>query len=312
MPLDYNEGDDIEFTAHDFLYGLDTGSLRPRALFFQNFVKPLKAQGEIWEGHHVDSHKIDCLTQGLGPTPPAELTLLPSVTLTIDMLEKWRQSSEKSGLPQGWDGRATRQKNDLRIKDQAEYLHWIKSTRYSPALSKSPENWNARFKRTSKAGLFWALFVKGYNVHFIVDDKMDYSVVVKGSKSHPEHSRFTKKYGSSEKDEVVEIEEKRITWSEMRWIYRYKDHAAVSRHVQFWEMADAYEFKAIKAPWLDSRFKGVWKGYQPKFEKRDDSDDDMAEFLKKIDVKYQPKGPRPVTCALEKNGKLELLDTILL
>lgn len=311
MPLNYTDGDDIEFTAHDFLYGLDTGALRPRALFFQNFVKPLKASGQIWEGHHVDSHKIDCLTQGLGPTPPNELTLLPSVTLTVDMITKWRQSSEKSGLKDGWDARATRQKNDFRIRDQAEYLHWIKDTRYSPELSKSPEHWNARFKRTSKAGLFWALFVKGYNVHFIVDSSVDYGIVVAGSNSHPQHSPFTKKYGSSQTDDLVVIEEKRITWSEMRWIYRYKDYAAVSKHVQFWEMIDAYEFKAVKAPWLDSRYSGTWAGYQPKLDKRDNSSDDMGKLLKTIDTQFQPAGPRPVTCALEENGKLELLDTIL-
>lgn len=311
MPLDYSAGDEIEFTAHDFLYGLDTGQLRPRALFFQNFVKPLKAKGGIWEGHHVDSHKIDCLTRGLGPTPPTELTLLPSVTLTMDMLRKWRTSNEKAGLKDGWEARTTQQRNDFRLQDQAEYLHWIKDTRYSPELSKLPEHWNARFKRTSKAGLFWALFVKGYNVHFIVDGNMDYATVVKGSKSHSEYARYTKKYGSSQDDALVEVEEKRITWSEMRWLYRYKDYDAVSMRVQFWEMVDAYEFKAVKAPWLDQRFSGVWAGYQPKLEKRDTSDDDMGEFLRKINSKYAPKGPRPITCALEENGKLELLDTIL-
>jgi hypothetical protein len=76
-------------------------------------------------------------------------------------------------------------------------------------------------------------------------------------------------------------------------------------------MIDAYEFKAIKAPWLDSRYSGLWAGYQPKLEKRDTSNDDMGEFLRKIDSKYLPMSPRPITCTLEQDGKLELLETIL-
>ncbi|QRK08020.1 hypothetical protein JQX13_50060 [Archangium violaceum] len=307
MPLNYNPNDVIEFTAHDFLYGLDTGALRPRSLFFQNFVRPLKEDGNIWKDHHVDSHKIDCLTQGLGPTPPKDIMLLPNTMLAVDILKKSREASEKAGLKDGWEGRMTKQKSDFRIQDQAEYLQWISSTRYSPGLSRLPENWNTRFKRTSKAGLFWTLFVKGYNVHFIVDGKMDYDIVVRGSKSHAQYARFTKKYASSLADDVVEVEEKRITWSEMRWIYRHRDFAAVSNHVQFWEMVDAYEFKAVKAPWLDQRFSSAWTSYQPKLDKRDTSSDDMGELLKTINPNHEPVGPQPVARTRETNGKLQVL-----
>ena len=309
MPLNYQPNDPIPFTAHDFLYGMDTGQLKARSYFYQNFVAPLKAQGQIWHGHHADDHKIDCLTQGLSPNPTNEISNVQNSSDLSLQVQEWRNKNTKSVLQHGWDTKYTK-KNSWREADQVSYLEFISQSRYSPQLSKEAEHWNQRFKRTSKFGLFWALFVRRCNVHFITEPpgKFSYSSAVAGSKNGSGYSKFTKTYGSSSEDKIIQVEEKRITWAEMRWIFRYKSYAAVSDHVQFWEMEDAYEFNAVPAPWNDIRYKNIWAGYNPLLDKQKNSDDVMAKYLKALDKgeEFEPPPPMEVVWVKEKLGKMQL------
>jgi hypothetical protein len=315
MPLDYDATTQIPFGERDLLYGLDTGQLKLRYYFYTNYITQAQRL-TIWDGHLLDQHKIDYLTQSMGPTPPvAWATKFGTAKTFTPSSQKNPGRSASSALPSTWTTGSV--KGDFRDVDRTEFIEWIQKTRYTPASSAAPYQWNARFKRTSKAGLFWALFVKGYNVHFIVDKNLDYGEVVGGSK-HGQgyktlqyHAQYpTDAVGSS--PDTTDVEEKRITYAELRWLYRYREHATVAQRVQFWEnMSTAQEYKAVPAPWStksDLRKSSSWARYKPQMTPRTSDDDDMAVFLKTNDKSYlAPSTQRVILTTCDTNGDLTVV-----
>ncbi|WP_434390960.1 hypothetical protein [Melittangium boletus] len=294
MPLVYDESVPIPFGERDLIYGLDTGQQKLRYFFYTTYIK--KQGLSIWDGHKLDQHKIDYLTQSMGPTVPVswatKFGTAKSFTPT-DPSKKTPTYSAKSALPVAWTTSSVL--GNFRDADRADFIAWIEKTRYTPQSSANPYEWNARFKRTSKAGLFWALFVKGYNVHFIVDNQLDYSDVVGGSTSAPGHrfKQFHAQYPSSDlsSSPLETVEEKRITYAELRWIYRHRNYAGVAQRVQFWEnLSTGQEFKAVAAPWSPSepRKASAWATYAPKASVRPDDNDDMALFMKTLALDFVP------------------------
>ncbi len=312
MSLEYVEGTQIPFGERDLIYGLDTGDLKLRYYFYTDYINKAQ-QLPIWAGHELDQHKIDYLTQSMGPTPAVawgtKVGRATDFTPTEASKQKNPSRSSNSALPSTWASGSTT--NDFRDQDRADFIEWIQKTRYTPASSSNPYQWNARFKRTSKAGLFWALFVKGYNIHFIVDKNLDYGPVVSGSK-HGLGYKFTQYHAQYPSDSVGNsleaVEEKRITYAEMRWVYRYRNYACVAQRVQFWEnLMTAKKYKAVPAPWNHAEQKkaSVWKGYNPQMTERSEDNDDMAAFMKNINVDYLPSTSQKemlVTC--DSMGKL--------
>jgi len=249
-----DEGPEVAFSERDLLYGPDTGMQKPR-VFLRKFVqsKTREAGAPVWRDLVDSTLKVDSLTQGLGPNAPTPTrekigrgpikarTDRPSTTGALP--ESWR-SDTKIGAR--WAARAS---------DKAEFLEFVAAhPRFNPALSPEHTDWNKRFKRTSKAGLQFAIKEKGYNVHFVVPKDMDFHQVVREAGSHPQHAtaKYEAYYQDGKGGETGPIEEKRITHAELRWLFRHKDDPDVAKNVQFWHFdsskgSDGLE--PVPAPW---------------------------------------------------------------
>jgi hypothetical protein len=155
----------------------------------------------------------------------------------------------------------------------------------------------------------------GYGVHFIVTDRMLYADVVGGAASHDlyeGHYKFTARYPSLGATTELEVEEKRITYSELRCLYRLKDIPRFVSHVQFWEARAGHgrSFRPICAPWLDPRHQDVWEEYEPKGAGMFGSpaqEDAAARVIDRLcdETRPPPVRPNPVSVVFE-GGRLRL------
>lgn len=240
------KGTPVKFTEHDFMYGRDTGIQKPRS-HFRKWVKAetAKAGAGVWQGPNENPYKIDCLTNGMGPSAPVPVkTTLGGRPVPVD-----GSPTETGALPKSWQSHAKMIRGtEMRAEDKAEFSEWLSHhPRYSPELSADSSQWNKRFNRTSKAGLEWALTEKGYNVHFVVSKDDDLDAMVKGSSGVAGHQPFVAQYQDGR-----EIEEKRITHAELRWLYRNRENPNVQANVQFWEFSPnaSEQFKPVDPPWV--------------------------------------------------------------
>ncbi len=179
---DRASGPVVRFTEGDFLYGPDTGIQKPRTLL-RKFVQSKTEQGgqRVWGGHADDTLKIDSLTSGMGPKPPVPTRH----QLAGKPLPSPGTASTTGALPADWETN-TGTRFPVRAEDKREFVEWIaKHPRFSPALSPEHTDWNRRFKRTSKAGLQFALQEKGYHVHFVLPKGTDFQQIVREAGSHP-------------------------------------------------------------------------------------------------------------------------------
>lgn len=249
------DGPEVAFSERDLLYGPDTGMQKPR-VFLRKFVQSKSAQAgqAVWRDLADATLKVDCLTQGMGPKAPVptreKIGRGPiqargdRPTTTGALPESWRTNTS---LAPSWA---------VRAEDKAEFLDFVaEHPRFNPELSAEHTDWNQRFKRTSKAGLQFAIKEKGYNVHFVVPKDMDFHQVVREAGSHPQHAtaKYEAYYQDGKGGETGPIEEKRITHSELRWLFRHKDDPDVAKNVQFWHFdskkgGDGLE--PVPPPWV--------------------------------------------------------------
>jgi hypothetical protein len=221
----------------DLLYGLDTGAQKYRTLFRRRY----------YPGESDDQHKIDFYTRGFG-TDQGE--------------ERWpgqKDIPKKPGdaLPKTW--RDARQGD---TPERIEYRKFIEITRYNPELAKEGLQWNARFRRTSKAGLQWGLLAKKWFVHFVTNDIDFHEVIGKSTLGAWPH-RLPLAKGSPAGNEGS----RRITHCELRWLYRHRKFKIVHANVQFWYFDksvpdDNDRFKPIVAPWISDP--KLWEQYKSK------------------------------------------------
>ena len=253
------EGPVVTFTYGDFLYGPDTGIQKPRTLLRMAIQRKTAAAGhKVWEGHRDASLKIDSLTQGMGPTPPGPTRH----QLAGRPLPTSGAPTTRGVLPRTWQSNLDTP-HVLRAGDKADFVRWIaQHPRFSPADSPSHADWNQRFKRTSKAGLQFALQERGYQVHFVLPRDADFDKIVRESSSHPRHAsaKYEAFYLDGHGGEVGPIEEKRITHAELRWLFRHKDDPTVKSNVQFWDYDPSDgSFAPVAAPW--ERDPRPWREY---------------------------------------------------
>lgn len=239
------------YRPNDLLYGLDTGQIKYRTYFRKKYYpKDTDAQ-----------HKIDYYTAGLGPNPG-------------------------SPLPQNWD--AANAAQDPSRKEFRGFLQKGSAAhpfdnRYDPKHAAEGAQWNARFRRTSKAGLQWALLVKHWNVHFILNE-LDMRDVV--AKQTLDEKGKPKKSGSS----AGPYDSRRITYCELRWLYRHRNFPLVKQNVQFWryDLNKSNEFLPVLAPWLlDPK---LWGSYKPKLQ-HISQDYDLAELGAEVAPVDEPAQP---------------------
>lgn len=251
------QGPVVKFSESDFLYGPDTGVQKPRTLL-RKYVQGKSEEGgqKVWRQQIDDTLKIDSLTSGMGPTPPKP-TRHQLGGKALGGANPNGPASTEGALPSTWKSNVgISVRNNVRAQDKADFVSWIADhPRFSPDLSPEHTDWNARFKRTSKAGLQFALKEKGYNVHFVLPKGTDFDQIVREAGSHPRHAsaKYEAYYQDGSGKETGPIEEKRITHAELRWLYRHKDDPAVKQNVQFWEY-DATKgtdgFTPVAAPWV--------------------------------------------------------------
>lgn len=247
----------VKFSESDFLYGPDTGVQKPRTLL-RKYVQAKSEEGgqKVWRQQIDDTLKIDSLTSGMGPTPPKP-TRHQLGGKPLGGANPNGPASTDGALPSTWKTNVSvPARYNVRAQDKADFVAWIADhPRFSPDLSPEHTDWNARFKRTSKAGLQFALKEKGYNVHFVLPKGTDFDQIVREAGSHPRHAsaKYEAFYQDGRGKETGPIEEKRITHAELRWLYRHKDDPAVKQNVQFWEY-DATKgtdgFTPVAAPWV--------------------------------------------------------------
>lgn len=230
MPIDNTDSNRIPpRQPTDLLYGFDTGQIKYRT-FYRKKYYPNDTDAQ---------HKIDFYTQTMGPNPGTP-------------------------LPPNWAADRT---TDTPLKK--EFRQFVVggtkdapfANRYNPELAKPGDEWNARFRRTSKAGLQWGLLAKHWNVHFIVND-MDFRDAVTKPTRGPDDKPVVLVKGAHAGNK----NSRRITYCELRWLYRHREFDVVQQNVQFWryEQKPDPHFEAIKAPWLNDP--DMWKRYQPKLE----------------------------------------------
>jgi len=224
MPLDTDSLQAVPaFTSTDLLYGLDTGQIKYRTFFRKKFY-PKDSDVQ---------HKIDYYTQGLGVTPGEALP------------KNWN-TANKSNTPLHQDFRGF-------LKDGTSQKPF--QNRYNPEDASEGNQWNARFRRTSKAGLQWALLVNKWNVHFLLNELEMRDVVLKQTRNEK---------GQATKGSAGLFGSRRITYCEIRWIYRHRDFSIVKSNVQFWryDLNKTNDFLPVKAPWLTDP--KMWEPYKPK------------------------------------------------
>lgn len=249
-----DEGPTVAFSERDLLYGPDTGMQKPR-VFLRKFVqsKTAEAGAPVWRDLVDSTLKVDCLTQGMGPNAP---TPIKEKVGRGPVKARTDRPSTTGGLPEDWRSNTKiGARWAARAGDKAEFLEFVAAhPRFNPALSPEHTDWNKRFKRTSKAGLQFAIKEKGYNVHFVVPKDMDFHQVVREAGSHPQHAtaKYEAYYQDGKGGETGPIEEKRITHAELRWLFRHKDDPDVAKNVQFWHFdsskgSDGLE--PVPAPW---------------------------------------------------------------
>lgn len=104
---------------------------------------------------------------------------------------------------------------------------------------------NQFLRRKCKAGLDWSTSLAANNhVHFLLDFIDCQAIVDKRS------------VGNS-------MNERSVTGSELRWIYRNRDNPNVQNGIQFW-----FEFKAVSPPWFvpSGGSSSYWSMYVPRAE----------------------------------------------
>jgi hypothetical protein len=226
MPLDNADAAKIpKREPTDLLYGLDTGKIKYRTFYRKHF----------YPADTDEQHKIDFYTKGLGCTPGSAL---PAT---------WK--ADKKG-----DVTAHKEYRNFLVggTTQTPFVN-----RYNPENAKDGDEWNARFRRTSKAGLQWGLLVKKWNVHFIVND-LDFRDAATKPTKDKDGKPLPKGTSAGNKDS------RRITYCELRWLYRHREFDIVKKNVQFWRYEEKPDphFVAIKAPWVDDP--KLWSQYNPK------------------------------------------------
>jgi hypothetical protein len=138
-------------------------------------------------------------------------------------------------------------------------------SKYNQALH-GPDT-NAAVRLKTKGGLYWATLVEGKHVHFILDEIDIMAVVEKNNTTKNKDKPAT----------ATEPKNRSVTGSELRWVYRNREHPKVRGFIQFW-----FDFKPVPPPWIQyARFDfqtqtvvrstpneaaGLWSAYRPKKE----------------------------------------------
>jgi hypothetical protein len=221
------------FLPTDLLYGFDTEVLKYRTFFRKQYYR----------GDTDVQHKIDFYTQTMGPADGAPL---PAT---------WAQPRPND----------TPEKGEFRqfLRAGTANVHFQGGTRYNPERAAQGNEWNARIRRTSKAGLQWGLLVKGWNIHFMLNDIVFADVVKKMTRGPNDQALPDGTHGGN-------LNKRRITHCELRWIYRHRDFPEVQQRVQFWyyrlPRSGQFQgtFEQVVAPWIEDP--KVWARYKPKCE----------------------------------------------
>lgn len=137
----------------------------------------------------------------------------------------------------------------------------------------SPEL-NSLVRKKDKGGLYWATLVAGKHVHFILDGLNMESVIHKSFTKKSLPAFATKgKAGKLQYDRpATEGQQKirSITGSELRWVFRHREHENVEAFVQFWR-----DGEPCVPPWKhwvhtdpktyeQSEISAMWNHYQPR------------------------------------------------
>lgn len=127
-------------------------------------------------------------------------------------------------------------KNGQIPADHSSFQAFIEAhPKYASILTADPDNddlENENLRRKCKAGLEWALLA-GKKVHFVLDDMDLDAVILKNFKGK-----------NSDSKPGAKIKNRSITGSELRWIYRNRNRAAVKENLIFWSQG-----KPVPAPW---------------------------------------------------------------
>ncbi len=127
-------------------------------------------------------------------------------------------------------------------RKQIKYKHPQDQNKFKKALKKhhyykcALKDDNAPTEHKCKGGLYWATFSKvEKNVHFLLDEISQTDVVKKIGN-----------YGKS------------ITASELRWVYRFREHPNIQNRIQFW-----LNSKQCCPPWKNPPGQSLWPQYSP-------------------------------------------------
>ncbi|OGO59659.1 MAG: hypothetical protein A2V85_12180 [Chloroflexi bacterium RBG_16_72_14] len=119
--------------------------------------------------------------------------------------------------------------------------------KYGGAVSGEDDNAAVRWK--SKGGLYWAIMVDpGIHVHFVLDGIEQEAVVQKS------YQGTISDVGAHEDPGKT----RSVTGSELRWVYRNREHERVQERVQFW-----LKNKQCAPPWHGNGAP-LWAQYQPR------------------------------------------------
>ncbi|MBD9355908.1 hypothetical protein [Methylomonas albis] len=172
------------------------------------------------------------------------------------------QSAYESKLQyaQGWDDKkqASARKNienfNSALKDHGKYgtaVGW--ETKEKGLLRDAQEN--QAWRRKCKGGLYYACFVKQSHVHFCLEEMKLDEVAAKKSTNHDGDLLDIDSTNP-------ELKMRAITSTELRWVYRNRDHGEVQRHIQFWKF-NGREWEPCDPPWITDP--QPWAQYKPKY-----------------------------------------------